>query len=347
MNLLALRFSAFGDVAMTVPVLTSLARQYPDADITVLSRPFMRPLFAQAPPNLHFRGVDVSKYKGAGGLVRLFRELKREKRYDAVADLHDVLRSKVIRTLFLLSGAKVAHIDKGRQEKKALVRPRHKVMKQLPTSFARYEEVFRQLGYPVKSSFRSIFGEGKGESSLFQAVTGLPDDGKRWLGIAPFAAHQGKMLPEATLRQLAQRLSAHPDWEVFLFGGGKAEKEALEAVAAPYSNVHSVAGKLKLEAELSLISHLDVMVSMDSANMHLASLVGTPVISVWGATHPFAGFMGWGQSVGNAVQTELPCRPCSIFGNKPCLRKDYACLTEITAERIEEKIEKIMTQQKP
>ena len=100
------------------------------------------------------------------------------------------------------------------------------------------------------------------------------------------------------------------------------------------------------ETELSIMSQLDVMLSMDSANMHLASLVNTPVISIWGATHPYAGFMGWRQDKSNTVEIELPCRPCSIFGNKPCWRKDYACLYEITPEMIIEKIKLLINSKK-
>lgn len=340
MKLLALRLSAFGDVAMTIPVLTSLAVQYPQIEITVLSKPAMQALFANAPSNIRFRPMDVNAYRGLRGLFRLFRELKKEK-YTAVADLHDVLRSKVIRTLFWLSGVKTAHICKGRKEKKALVKPSKKVLKQLPSSFERYEEVFQKLGYPVKTAFRSIYGIHKGSYSLFQAVAGEPD-GKPWIGIAPFAAHKGKKLPEATTFALIKELAAHTEWRIFLFGGGKAETKLLEHWASDLPNVQSLAGKLKLDGELALMSHLDVMVSMDSANMHLASLTGTKVISVWGATHPFAGFMGWGQSTDQAVQTELPCRPCSIFGNKPCLRRDYACLTRITPQQIIQKIKTII-----
>lgn len=340
MKLLALRFSAFGDVAMTVPVIDSFARKYPQIEITVLSKPFMEPLFAGTPSNVHFKGIDLNRYKGLRGLYRLFRELKKEG-YDTIADLHDVLRSKVLRNLFRLSGAKVAHLNKGREEKKALTSPHHKVLKVLSSSFNRYEEVFQKLGCPVNTNFHSIFGKKKGNSALFQSTTGMPD-GKRWIGVAPFAAHKGKILPEETLVSLIEKLSAHTEWKVFLFGGGKKETELLECWAKGYSNIQSLAGKLKLNEELALMSHLDVMVSMDSANMHLASLTGTPVVSVWGATHPFAGFMGWGQDLSYAVQTELPCRPCSIFGNKPCLRKDYACLTRITPQAIIEKIETII-----
>lgn len=341
MKLLIIRLSAFGDVAMTVPVIDTLARQYRQLEITVLSRPFVAPLFAEMPANVRFKGVDVKQYRGLGGLYRLFGELKKEQ-YDAVADLHHVLRSRVLRTLFCLSGVRTAHIDKGHKEKKALVRPEHKVMRQLASSFSRYEDVFGKLGYPVKTDFNSIYGDGKGDASLFRAIIGMPD-GKPWIGIAPFAAHKGKKLPEATVAALTRELSAsHPDWRIFLFGAGEAEQKLLEGWASGKPNVESLAGKLKLNQELALMSHLSVMVSMDSANMHLASLTGTPVVSVWGATHPFAGFMGWKQSTDNAVQTELPCRPCSIFGNKPCLRKDYACLTHITPRQIIDKIDKLI-----
>lgn len=342
MKLLVIRFSALGDVAMSIPVISSLAARYPRLEITVLSRPFMQPLFAGLSPRIRFKGVDVSKYKGIGGLYRLFRQLETEEgKYDAVADLHDVLRSKVLRTLFRLSGSKVAHIDKGRKEKRALTRPRNKTLRQLPTSFTRYERVFGRLGYPVETAFRSIYGTGKGDCTLFQSVAGVPDS-KRWIGIAPFAAHPGKRLPETTVTQLIEELSVRKGTRIFLFGSGKEERKQLEAWADNRSNVLSVAGKLKLDGELALMSHLDVMVSMDSANMHLASLTGTPVVSVWGATHPFAGFMGWRQSTGNAVQAELPCRPCSIFGNKPCFRKDYACLTRIAPQQIINRIEAIL-----
>jgi ADP-heptose:LPS heptosyltransferase len=91
-----------------------------------------------------------------------------------------------------------------------------------------------------------------------------------------------------------------------------------------------MAGKMSFKEELDVISGLDVMVSMDSANMHLASLYGVPVISIWGATHPFAGFYGWGQAIENAVQVDLYCRPCSVFGNKRGVRDDLACLYSIS-----------------
>lgn len=340
MKILIVRFSAFGDIAMTVPVVDALARQYPDVEFTFMSRPFTEPLFSGMPSNVIFRGVNLDNYEGFFGLGRLSHELLSEG-YDMIADLHDVLRTKVIRSWFGMSGRKVAKINKGRAEKNKLTQRENKVKYRLPSSFDRYADVFRRLGYPIDDiRFRSIYGDGKkGDIRLFDKIFGFPGDGKKWIGIAPFAAHRGKILPRHTMQEVISTLAARDDTRIFLFGGDKHEKEMLDAWALPHPNVMTVSGKLKLNGELSLMSHLDVMVSMDSANMHLASLVDTPVVSIWGATHPYAGFMGWRQHQDNAVQLDLPCRPCSIYGNKHCHREDYACLENITSEMVVEKID--------
>ena len=121
------------------------------------------------------------------------------------------------------------------------------------------------------------------------------------------------------------------------------ENEALDKLVEQHHHCLSVPRHLhSLQHELILMSHLNVMVTMDSANMHLASLVATPVVSIWGATHPYAGFMGWNQSIDNALQVDLPCRPCSIYGKKDCMRGDYACLNQISPETIVGKIERIL-----
>ena len=289
-RLLVVRFSAMGDVAMTVPVLYSLATQYPELEITVLSRANFRPLFEKLPENVTFRAADLrGKHKGILGLTRLFRELRPYK-FDAIADLHNVLRTRFLRTCFWLYGKKTASIQKGRKEKKQLVRSVNKIRKPLKTSFTRYEEVFTRLGLPLTLHFSSIYGEGKGNFELIRPLTGEKKQ-EKWVGIAPFAQHTGK---------------------------------------------------IKMPEELVLMSYLDVMISMDSANMHMASLVHTPVISIWGATHFWCGFMGWGQKEEQAIQMDLPCRPCSVFGNKPCLRKDYACLNGILPEKIVQETERLL-----
>lgn len=344
-HLLIMRFSSLGDVAMTVPVVDSLARQYPDLRITMLSRGYARPFFERMPENVGFMEADFNgEYQGLGGLNTLYRRLV-AKNFTAVADFHGVLRSEYLYTRFKLDRYNVARIDKHRRGRKRLVRASNKKLTPQPTPFRNYSDVLYRLGYPVKIDFKSIFPAEGGDLSLLPPSIGeKASRSERWIGVAPFAAHAGKIYPERLMEQvIAQLIDHHPGCRVFLFGGGAAELETLARWKAKFKECVTASETLgDLGRELVLMSHLDVMISMDSANMHLASMVGTPVVSVWGATHPYAGFMGWGQSPDNAVQLDLPCRPCSVFGNKPCLRGDYSCLKNISPELIVEKAETVM-----
>ena len=334
-----------GDVAMTVPVVYSLARQYPDVRITMLSQKFARPFFEHMPHNVGFMEADLKgEYHGVKGLNALYRRLT-AKNFTAIADLHSVLRSKYLRMRFNMGRFNVAHIDKHRALRRALIADgESKRMEQLPTSFENYADVFASLGYPVKVEFRSIFGDGKGDLSLLPEALVCKGDGEQWIGIAPFAAHRGKIYPEELMeRTLLLLADRYPNARLLLFGGGKGEMETMMKWQRQNERLEIVADVMKgIDKELVLMSHLDVMLSMDSANMHLASLTATPVVSVWGATHPYAGFMGWAQSQENAVQLDMPCRPCSIYGNRDCHNGDYPCLRGITPEMIVEKIERIM-----
>ena len=344
-HLLIIRFSALGDVAMMVPVVYSLATQYPHLRITVLSRDFARPFFDGLAHNVGFMEVDLKKeVKGITGLNALYRRLK-AKHFTAVADMHGVLRTHYLRQRFLIDGFHVAHINKHRSGKRRLVRPKDKQMVQQPTSFQNYAEVLSRLGYPVNLEFKSIFPPQGGNLRLLSpADLQEKKTFEKWIGVAPFAAHQGKVLePEKTEQVVRMLLQKHPNARIFLFGGGRNEREVFARWCADIPRCFAAADLLKgISEELILMSHLDLMVSMDSANQHLASLVGTPVVSVWGATHPYAGFLGWGQTDANVVQVSLPCRPCSIYGNKPCMRGDWACLRNITPEMVVERVEYVL-----
>lgn len=365
-HILVIRFSAMGDVAMTVPVVYSLAKQYPNVRVTVLSRPFARPFFENLAPNIGFMEADIKgEYKGVKGLNALYRRLI-AKQFTSIADLHSVLRSSYLRMRFNLANFKVAHIDKHRQGKRKLVATANKVMEQQPTSFKNYADVFAQLGYPIKIDFTSIFPEEGGNlqslpEKVFQVAV---DNGKEinnvinmdannpaqpWIGIAPFAAHEGKIYPAQQMEEVIGRLVGnHPRCRIFLFGGGKNETAVMDSWAQKYPQVVNASALLQgISQELILMSHLKLMISMDSANMHLASLVNTPVVSIWGATHPYAGFMGWKQDAENAVQLDMPCRPCSIYGNKKCMRGDLACMTNISPELVVKKVEALLGNDTP
>jgi ADP-heptose:LPS heptosyltransferase len=343
-RVLVARFSALGDVAMTVPVLYSACRCYPDVQFTMLTRRSMTSLFLNQPSNLTVRGVNLEDYKGLGGLNRLYKELRREFDFDGFIDLHDVLRTKVLGLRCRLGRIPVSVINKGRKGKRALTRANNKVLLPLLSSRARYRQAFHQIGLPVENRFEGFFAEtptGRGDVAAFAALVQPKQPGEHWVGIAPFAKHEGKIYPIDLMEQVVKALCQRPLTKVFLFGGGDKECRVFNQWAGQYANVVSLGEKrLGFPVELTLMSHLDVMLSMDSANMHLASLVATPVVSIWGATHPYCGFKGWRQKEEDIIQLPMTCRPCSVFGNKPCFRGDYLCLRGISPQSVITRIEK-------
>ena len=344
-HILVIRFSAIGDVAMTVPVLSAVARQYPADEFTILTKGNMKYLFEHMPPNVHFRGVDLGDYKGMTGLNNLFYELYKEG-YDAVADLHDLIRSMFLRMAFRVKNKPVANIDKSRRAKRMLVRKDKKVAQPLKTTISRYADVFEELGYPIDLDFDSIFGKEKpGIPSAMRQIVGT-HDGVKWVGVAPFARHKGKVYPLELMSKVLEMLNGRKDLRIFLFGFGRAEEEWCRRCEQQMERVTSLVSRFDLGQELVLMSHLDVMLSMDSANMHMAFLTHTPVVSIWGATHPYAGFAGLQVEGSEIIQVPMECRPCSIYGNKPCYKGTLECMYSIQPSAVAEAVFKVCDKRK-
>jgi ADP-heptose:LPS heptosyltransferase len=335
-KVLIIRLSAIGDVAMTIPVIYSAARAHPSDSFTILTQTFLMPLFINRPENLNILGINTqSSEKTLGGFLRFVSVLRKYK-YDTVIDLHSVIRSWIIDLIFRLKRKRVFILDKKRDEQKQLVCKPPKDIRPLRAMTARYADVFHAAGFHFEETFISLYD---GQPAGIKAAPPFDEEKTgRWIGIAPFARYRGKVYPVDEMETVVETLSAQPHLSIFLFGARGYEEAILSQWEFQYPHTRCVAGRYSLDRELSLISRLDVLVCMDSANMHFASLVNTPVISIWGATHPFAGFYGYHQPESSAIQTDLPCRPCSIFGKKPCHRGDWACMTQIAPEQIVRKI---------
>lgn len=315
-NVLVFRLSALGDVAMTLPVIYSVARQYPQVRLTVVTRPFFRRLFLNPPPNIEF--IDFHA-KTVRELMDFIHSLK-VREYDAVADLHDVLRTRAIRMALRLKRLPVVTVDKDRRARKRLTNDKERTFQR--NYIDRYADVFSRLGLPVKVDFCG-FADPAAE--------------RRGVGIAPFARYMTKTYPAKLMEQVARGLTDR-DIPVYLFGARGKEEEQLKEWVERNPKLTLMAGKLSLEDEMREMGRLAVMVSMDSANMHLASLMATPVVSVWGSTIPQCGFLGYGQSVDNAVWLDLECQPCSVAGLPECPIGHYACLERIEPDQILSKI---------
>ena len=334
-HILVIRLSAMGDVAMTVPVLRAFTQQYPDVKLTVLTREFFKPFFNDLENVTVFTADLKGKHKGVFGLYKLSKELK-ALQFDAVADLHNVLRTKILKFFFF--GKKVVQLDKGREEKKALISG--KDFKPLKTTHQRYADVFEKLGFPVDLSNPNF---PKPEALSDKLTKLIPNKEKKIIGVAPFAAHKSKMYPLEKTEQLISKLST--DYNIILFGGGKKEIKVLNQFENKFSNTVSVAGRLSLNKELDLISNLDVMLSMDSGNAHLAAMLGKKVITIWGVTHPFAGFAPFNQPKDHALladRKDYPLVPTSIYGNKfPEGYEDAA--SSISVDEVVSKVKAVIT----
>lgn len=330
---LAIRLSAMGDVALTAPILEAALAAQPDLRIVLLTRAAFAPIF-QGIERLELFAPDLKgQHKGLGGLFRLYRQLQKRYAFEGILDLHDVLRSRMLSFFFRLSGQKIYRIDKGRRAKKALTRRENKLRQQLPHSSQRYADVLQEAG--LKAPFQQ-------RPFLHYAAADLPKlpTGKKAVGIAPFAQHAQKRYPLSQMRQVLEALEAAP-LHCYVFGG-KAEAAAAEKLCAGLPHCSILIGQLALQQELAFIGQLDLMLCMDSANMHFARLVGTPVLSIWGATHPQLGFGPLRQDEPKGILQipieELPCRPCSVFGNKDCHRGDLACLRRIQPLAVAERV---------
>ncbi len=331
-KIIVLRFSAMGDVAMAASVLSAFCSQNPDVQLVMVSRAAFKPFFTEI-KNLTFHAIEPkTTHKGISGLYKLYKELKKYKP-GAVADLHDNLRSRVISAFFRLSRIPIARIDKGRTEKKALTREHNKVLKPLRQTVERYADVFRKLHFNIKLSHKLV----KSPKKLPAKAVHLFETETKKIGISPFAQHIYKVYPLEKMEKVIEALSAQR-YSLFIFGGGKTEQEQAENWQRKFKSTHSLIGSFNLQEELSIISNLDLMLSMDSAGMHMASLEGVPVVSVWGPTHPFAGFLGYGQQESDCIQIDHPSRPNSVYGNKPCLCGVDSCMDLIRPETIVNKI---------
>lgn len=346
-KILILRFSAMGDVVLLVPVIRTLVKTYPDIEITVVTRPKFASFFTDMERVVPFPADVDYTYSGIFGMRELFGKLLRKGSYDVVMDMHDHIRTILLRSLFKIFGTPVVVFEKGRKEKHAFTKKENKSTKPLPHTVERYQKAFEKAGYPItlgsppylqiKDATRDSVSEWLQKNNLSKK--------ENWVGIAPFAMHTSKIWPVQNYFPVIEQLIAKGPVKFFLFGGEKDLKyfESLKQRFPEHCVI--VAGQLKIKQELSLMQQLDLMLCVDSSNMHFAATMGIPLLSIWGGTHPDIGFGPYGkgdESILQISREELPCRPCSVYGKEKCYRGDFACLNYITPEKVVERIEKLL-----
>lgn len=339
-----------GDVALTVPVLRALLEENPELTITLATHHRLVALF-QHIPRLKTHPVNTNeKHHGARGIFRLAKELNNPQTpFNAFIDLHNVTRS-----LLLSSYLKLFHpllpvyrYKKGRRLKRALTRRRNKKFAPLEHTTTRYLHAFQKL--PLKLP-EKLTG-GIEPASITSSKITRSSSKELHIAIAPLSAHRLKEWPAAKMKSLMKMI--HDSHKVcFYLLGGPGEKERLGEWMPPDVKCKNLAGAHNsLEDELKFISQLDLAITMDSANLHIAALLGIPTLSIWGPTHPYAGFKPLHLKKTPcppqiAGREDLNCRPCSIFGNRPCFRKDHACMEGLNTETVYKHFLQIMAKRR-
>jgi ADP-heptose:LPS heptosyltransferase len=338
-KLLVYRFSAMGDVLLTLPVLKGVLETNPELHVWFVTQRMFFPFFDNI-DRLHLIDSDFKgKNRGTYGVFKLFKSLRQDIKPDRVIDIHGVLRSYLLDFFFFLSGYHVNLFNKGTFEKQSVIWS--KQLKSLPSTVERYSNVFKKVGLNFclsKPPFFRVNTLDDEKLSVFHKPV--------LVGIAPFAKHAQKVWGNDKIEELIRLINQNFDLNIVLFGGGVVEIDLLRKLSSIYPNCVVSADYFNLNEELGLISKLDLMVSMDSANMHLAAMAGIPVVSVWGATHPALGFAPYNQPLENVIQysgADLKCRPCSVFGNKKCVFLDGPqCMDRISSIAVFKRIQQIL-----
>ncbi len=345
-------FSDLSEVAQSVWSVRAVARLWNIKEVGVVTQPTYAPLFNGE------RGVEVIDYlpkRGRGGVYYLWRLagalLKAD--YRKVADLQNNRFSRTLRRMIRIRSlwnVEIAVSDKQHSLKRLMFRKFRKVLMKHTSIVERHIAVFSNLGidslrpieptverpkikerYKVPEALREEFGPGSWPS----------------VGYSPFAGQQGKMFPTPQSDELVGALTQRFG-RVVIFGEGELERQFAEGMVAKYGQKVVVAvDRVTLAEEIELMGVLDVMITPDTATLHLASLAGTPTLTIWGATHPFAGAAGYGQHPSWQISADLPCRPCSVDGNKSCIFGDYRCLTSLSVDEISRRAYDLYTLHRP
>ncbi len=307
-HLLIMRLSAMGDVAMLQPVLKAFQTKFPEVQMSLLTQPHFFPIFE----DIQFKyriPFDKNKFRGMVGLWKCYKKLL-PLQFDMIIDMHQVLRTQILNSFFKYHRMPVFQIDKGRKEKAALTRKNSKILIPLRSGHERYADALRRAGFDFELSHK---------------LRNRKNNSKKIIGIAPLAAFEQKVWPEKDMSKLMDKIMSDSNYDVLLFGG-KQDAEVLEKFIQinPSRIKHTL--DLNLKDQMNRMGELKCMISMDSANQHLASIMDVPCLTLWMATHPYAGFQAYGQADEHQLQLmQVDCRPCSVYGNKKCWKERPIC----------------------
>ncbi|RYY20024.1 MAG: glycosyltransferase family 9 protein [Cytophagaceae bacterium] len=325
MKILVLRFSSIGDIVLTTPIVRQLKTQVPGAQVHFATKPAYRSLLEANPY------VDKTHVL-SGSLGELVRKLRAE-RFDFIVDLHNNLRTRLIRLQLL--GVPGRAFDKLNFQKWLLVNIK---VNQLPHVHLvdRYRAAAAPLGIRDDGGGLDYFIPPGQEVDVASALPAGFRPGE-YVAVAIGAQHATKRLPPEKLVELVAQLAPRP---VVLLGGpedkstGHVIELACQQPAQPLSHsathplIHNACGQFSLHQSASLVRQAAFVVSHDTGLMHVAAAFGKEIFSVWGNTVPQFGMYPYRTAFQALEVPGLRCRPCSKIGFAQCPQGHFKCMRD-------------------
>ncbi|HEX2249544.1 MAG TPA: lipopolysaccharide heptosyltransferase II [Gemmatimonadales bacterium] len=323
LNVLAVRFSSIGDVLLTTPLLRAIRRRYPDARITVLTKPAYVSLLSHNPH------VDRVLDAPPDRPLRLLARELRAGRYTHLLDLHDSLRSRLLRAM--VPGPWSTY-PKHRLARAALIYSKRDYYRHRRPLAERYFDAARALQLTPDGECPDFFVSPEAERETEAWLTGTDLEQRPIIALAPGAAHSTKRWPVEHWRLLAGRL-LEQGFRLIVVGGTEDARLGDALVSIMDGRIANAAGRFGLQGTGALLRRAAVLVSGDTGVMHMATAVKTPVVALFGPTvRPF-GFFPYSQRA-EVIELELPCRPCSSKGGPRCPLGHHRCMLDIAPDLV-------------
>ena len=318
-NVLVVRFSSIGDILLTTPLLRAIRRSHTGARVTVLTKREYVPLLSHNPHVNLVLGLPAN-----GSLLSLASELRAD-RYTHLVDLHDNLRSRALR---LLVPGKWRTYPKHRLVRAWLIRAKRNRYRDRRPIAERYFSAARDLGIKPDGCPPDFFLGAEAGEEVFDwlRTVGLERE-PNIVALAPGAAHATKRWPLEHWHALVTRTLESGAAVVIVGGPGDADLGA-SLVQQGSGRVVTAAGMFGLQGTGARGQRARVLVSGDTGVMHMATAVGTPVVSLFGPTVEAFGFFPYTRQA-SVLELPLPCRPCTAQGSSSCPLGHHRCMIDI------------------
>lgn len=337
-HILIIRFSSFGDVVLTTPLIRALRRRFSRARIDfVVKQEFAE--VVQTNPHL----TTVYPYQAGTGLSGLFRfaQQLRPHHYDLCLDIHRNFRSYLLR--FLLRPASTATFDKYLLKRILLVKAGINWYTDMIPVPDRYLNSVKSLGVIPDNQglevFPTIQHQAKVAAIFEQAHLTEYDLA---IGFGPIAAHPLKQWPLEKFVQLGQQLIQSHQARILLFGGPADLKQGRTIARQLPNNPLLLCGRLSLLESAAALKRCALFVGNDTGTVHLAAAMQRPVVVLFGPTVQEFGFYPYGTDA-TVISKPLPCRPCTHTGKGRCkIDETHACMRRIEVEEVRTAVERLL-----